>query len=334
MWVSEIPTPALIVEAKTFQSNLKKMGSKWPGRTLRTHVKAYKSTAMAKEIASLGHDTFCAATSKEIIGLSNAGLGEDLLLANVILDPIRMSALARCNARVTVAVDSKETIEVAAKAGIKEVVIDIDVGCYRTGCSPSYGPYLTDFARSKGLIVRGVMGYEGHLMTEPEESKAEKVRAAMELLLAAHGEIGGEIISGGGSGTWDTNTFVNELQAGSFALMDKSYKESGLPFEQALFLLVDIISQSSSGWCVANGGLKALGMDHGNPELVGSGLLFYCSDEHTTILPDENGKLPKIGERVRLIPGHVDPTVAYHEQLYLIEGDEVLDIWPIDLRNW
>jgi D-serine deaminase-like pyridoxal phosphate-dependent protein len=79
---------------------------------------------------------------------------------------------------------------------------------------------------------------------------------------------------------------------------------------------------------VADAGLKAFGMDHGNPELGGS-VVWFCSDEHTTFSPPR-----RIGGRVLLVPGHVDPTMAYHERLYLLSGDEVVDCWPVDLRGW
>lgn len=86
----------------------------------------------------------------------------------------------------------------------------------------------------------------------------------------------------------------------------------------------------SKGWAVADCGLKALGMDHGNPSVNGATVLF-CSDEHVIFVPNEP---VAVGDRIRVIPAHVDPTVAYHQQMFLVEEDEVLDSWPIDLRGW
>jgi D-serine deaminase-like pyridoxal phosphate-dependent protein len=84
---------------------------------------------------------------------------------------------------------------------------------------------------------------------------------------------------------------------------------------------------------VLDAGLKAFGMDHGNPSLEAHEV-FFCSDEHTTFLADEAGALPAVGERLRLAPAHVDPTVAYHERLFVLDGDDVVDVWEVDLRNW
>jgi D-serine deaminase-like pyridoxal phosphate-dependent protein len=75
-------------------------------------------------------------------------------------------------------------------------------------------------------------------------------------------------------------------------------------------------------------------MDHGNPSLSDGSAVWYCSDEHVVFAPPEGGSLPAVGDQVQVLPAHVDPTVAYHERLYLTEGDRVLEAWPVDLRGW
>jgi D-serine deaminase-like pyridoxal phosphate-dependent protein len=111
--------------------------------------------------------------------------------------------------------------------------------------------------------------------------------------------------------------------------MDTAYGKLGLPFSQALTVLATVISVSAE-WAVADCGLKALGMDHGDPSIEGSTVLF-CSDEHVTFVPE--GAV-RVGDRIEVVPAHVDPTVAYHGFLHLVEGDEVVEHWPVDLRGW
>jgi D-serine deaminase-like pyridoxal phosphate-dependent protein len=325
----DLQTPALIVDVHAFDHNVATMSAALPGPKLRPHVKAFKSTALAARLAESGHRTFCCATIKEMEGMAAAGLGDDLLLANEVLDCTRLGAIR--GARITVAVDSPETVEAAAAGGVREVLIDVNVGLPRCGCAPGDAGALADLARSKGLEVRGVMGYEGHLMREPEATKGDQVKASMELLLAAHADVGGDVVSGGGTGTYKENTYVTEIQAGSYCLMDTEYVPHAPELRNALFLLTTAISVNPSGFAVVDGGLKSLGMDHGDPTVEG-GTCWFVSDEHTTF---GTGDTPfTVGDRVRLIPGHVDPTVAMHERLHLVDGDDVIDTWPVDLRGW
>jgi D-serine deaminase-like pyridoxal phosphate-dependent protein len=325
--LEDLVTPALVVDAGALDHNLRTMSEALPGARLRPHVKAHKCTALAARQASLGHRAFTCATIREVEGMARAGLGEDLLLANEVVDARR---LARVEARVTLAVDSEATVDVAARDGIREVVIDVNVGLPRCGCRPDRAGRLADRARSAGLLVRGVMGYEGHAMPiEDREKRREVVAQSMALLVEAHAAVGGELVSAGGTGSWDMNEWATEIQAGSYALMDTAYAKLGLPFRQALFVLSTVISKNES-FAVADCGLKALGMDHGNPTIE-RGRIWFCSDEHASFAPEAP---LSVGERIRVLPAHVDPTVAYHERIHVVEGEDVVDVWPVDLRGW
>jgi D-serine deaminase-like pyridoxal phosphate-dependent protein len=334
MKVHDLPTPALLVDVHAFDRNVATMADRWPGLSLRPHVKAFKSTALAARLAEAGHRGFCCATVREVAGMAAAGLGDDLLLANESLDLSRLTPIVAAEqARITVAVDSEETIDAAVRAGIREVLVDVDVGLPRCGCDPADAGRLADRARAQGLDVRGVMGYEGHLMREPGETKAAQVERSMELLLAAHAEVGGDVVSGGGTGTWDINTWVTELQAGSYCLMDTEYTPHAAGFENALHVWATVISKSAKGWGVLDAGLKAFGMDHGDPTVVDVGKCWFVSDEHITFGIAEGAKV-EVGDKAKVIPAHVDPTVSQHERLHVVDGDEVVEVWDVDLRGW
>ncbi len=330
--IDQLPTPALVVERSVFDRNLALMVEARPGDTLRPHVKAFKSTALAREMAAIGHQRFCTATIAEIEGMVAAGVGHDLLLANETLDYRRLGVLVEQGADITVAVDSDAVLAAVVAGGVRRVLIDVEVGLPRCGCDPADAGRLADAARAAGLEVRGVMGYEGHLMMVPDrDRRRDKVEAAMELLLDAHRDVGGDIVSGGGTGTYAVNEWVNEIQAGSYCLMDTQYATLEVPFEIALSVLADVVSVSAKGWAVTNAGLKSFGMDHGNPTWP-DGELRFCSDEHSTLSTDVTPL--RVGDRVRLLPAHVDPTIAKHERLWVVDGDHVIDQWPIDLRYW
>src|SRR3954466_11461223 len=246
--IRELQTPSLLVDRTIFDTNLQLMSQAHPGHRLRPHVKAHKTTELARRQAMLGHETFTCATIREVEGMAAAGLGADLLLANEVLDMRRLGLVVESGARVTVAVDSDVTVEAAAAGGVPEVVVDVNVGLPRCGCAPEDAGRLADRARSRGLAVRGVMGYEGHAMAIPDVAERRTVvEECMGKLLAAHEDVGGDIISAGGTGTYAVNTWAQEIQAGSYALMDTAYSAlTDLPFGQALTVLGTVISTTAA----------------------------------------------------------------------------------------
>ena len=335
MNVGDLPTPALLVDARALERNLATMAAARPGDALRPHVKAHKCTAIAAAQLRHGHRHFTCATTREMVGLAQAGIGDDLLPANETVDRGRLAGIAgwQDRVRMTVAVDSAATIDAAATAGVRDVLIDVAVGLPRCGCPPEDAGRLADGARAEGLRVRGVMGYEGHLMMVADRTeKAARVAEAVGLLRAAHADVGGEIVSAGGTGTYDLHHEATEVQAGTYALMDTDYAKLGQPFELAVSVLGTVISVSRR-WAVLDVGLKALALDHGNPDVDG-GAVWFCSDEHLTYAPADGQRWPVVGERVRVWPAHLDPTMAKHELLRVVEDDHVVDTWAIDLAGW
>jgi len=330
MRIDELQTPALLVEREVLQSNVDVMASALPGTRLRPHVKAHKCTELARVQHAAGHHGFTCATIREVEGMAKAGLGTDLLLANEVLAAHRLGALVEQGHRVTVAVDSPETVAAAADGGVHEVVVDVNIGLPRCGCPPAEAGRIAELARARGLTVRGVMGYEGHLMMmQPPDEQRRLTEEAMGLLLAAHTDVGGDLVSAGGTGTYAINTWATEIQAGSYALMDTSYATLGYPFGHALSILATVISVSPD-YTVADVGLKSLGMDHGNPTIADA-QVWFCSDEHTTFAPAEP---LSVGARVRVLPAHIDPTVALHEAMWLVDGNQVRQRWAVNLRGW
>lgn len=327
------PTPCLVIDADAFAHNVAAMAEVNPGLRLRPHVKAFKCTELARRLAKNGHTAFTCATLAEVEGMAAAGLGDDLLLANESVDVEHLTRVAALDARVTIAVDSPETIAAAAAAGVDEVFIDVNVGLPRCGCPPDQAGALAEQARAAGLRVRGVMGYEGHLMmVEDPDEKSAKVADSMALLARAAADVGTDLISAGGTGTYRTNTVATEIQAGSYTLMDTDYSKLDSPFRQALWLEATIISRNpESGYVVADSGLKSMGMDHGKPTWP-HGKVWFCSDEHVTMAPDDLDRW-SVGDRVRLAPAHIDPTIAKHERMWFVEGDDIVE-WPVDLRHW
>ncbi len=334
--IHDLATPAIVIDCDALDRNIATMSLLRPGAKLRPHVKATKCTELAIRQVAAGHNNFTCATVREMIGMADAGLGVDLLLANEVIDARKLKSLAEAqeHAMMTVAIDSDETLRAAARAGIRNVLIDVNVGLPRCGCAPEVAGALADRARQASLNVRGVMGYEGHLMmVATRDERQAKVAESMALLTRAAQDVGGEIVSAGGTGTYDLHesTGVTELQAGSYSLMDAQYAQLGLPFEQAAWVLATVVSRSAK-WSVINAGLKAMSTDHGNPQVAGHSV-WFCSDEHTTIAATHGDQLA-VGSAVRVVPSHIDPTIAMHDVAWVVRGEEIIDSWEIDLRGW
>jgi D-serine deaminase-like pyridoxal phosphate-dependent protein len=351
---SEIPTPALVVDLPAMERNIRRMAEFFaagPCR-LRPHFKAHKTPAIARRQLAAGSVSGLTCATVDELEVA-AGFCDDLLLANEIVDAQkcrRAAALAR-RVRVTIAVDSDGGVEALSAAARAEgvtfgVLIDLDVGQGRCGVMPGDDAVAlaTRAARTPGLVLRGVMGYEGHL--QPVADRAERgarARAAMQPLvetahrMRAEG-LGCEIVSAGGTGTYDISGRVpgiTEIQAGSYVLMDSDYGRLGLPFEQALFVLGTVISRPVPTRIVADCGHKACSKDHGLPEVedLPGATVTALNDEHAVIAVPASARIAP-GERIRLRPSHIDPTINLHDVLYALEGDGVVDVWPVAARGY
>ena len=188
------------------------------------------------------------------------------------------------------------------------------------------------------------MGYEGHLQPIRERSDREsRTRLAMQglvgtaQLLRASG-LSCEVVSAGGTGTYDISgriDGVTEIQAGSYALMDTDYSGVGVPFEPAFSVLGTVVSRPAPDRCVADCGHKAASKDHGYPSVKGiaGAKVTALNDEHATIaLPPES--TVAVGDLVELLPSHTDPTINLHDVFYVVDGDRVIDVWPIAARGY
>jgi len=345
MRTADVSTPALCVDLDALERNVATMAAFFRGRpcALRPHVKAHKTPAIARLQADAGATGFTCATVREAEVLARHGFG-DLLIANEVVDATkvpRLRALAE-RARVTLAVDSREGLALIRDLPL-DVLVDVNVGLPRCGVAPAGALELARALAATRLRLRGVMGYEGHAMAIADPAdRARVAREAMAVLLEVARTLRADglpvdVVSAGGTGTYDvTGTIpgVTEVQAGSYALMDTAFARFGLPFAEALRCLATVVSVQGR-LAVLDAGLKALAVDHGNPELppdVPASVLFL-SDEHASLAVGD-GFRARPGDRLWLRPSHVDPTVNLHDRLYAIRGDDLVDVWPVEARGY
>jgi len=357
----EIDTPALVLDLDAFEANLERMAALLAptGARLRAHAKTHKSPVIAHRQIALGAVGQCVQKVAEAEALAWAGV-PDILVSNEVVGAgklARLAALARI-ARVAVCADDAAqvaAIESAAGAGgvRLSVLVEIDVGGARCGVAP--GPDAVALAEriaaSPHLRFGGLQAYHGraqHLRRADERRGAiagaiDAARRTVEQLRQQGLDC--PIVGGGGTGTFEheaSSGIYNEIQAGSYCFMDADYarnlNESGAPvstFRQSLFVLSTVMSAPRQGVAVLDAGLKALAVDSGLPLVWARPDVRYvgASDEHGKLEYGSESEAPKLGEKLRLVPGHCDPTVDHHDWYVGVRDGRVECLWPVAARG-
>lgn len=353
--IADIETPALVIDLDAFDRNIAAMRDavQGSGVRLRPHGKAHKCPDIALRQMAEGAVGICCQKVSEAEVFVAAGV-PDVLVTNEVADlrKLRRLAALAATARVGICVDSPSHVALLAEAtagtGARmDVLVEIDVGQGR--CGMPVGPELAAMAAAiaalPGLSFAGLQAYHGtaqHLRTPEERRDAiagavERVRQAKTILAGAG--FACRIVSGAGTGTFSLEMAsgeYTELQAGSYALMDADYARNsfeGPAFAHALTLHATVISTAVAGKAVLDVGYKGAAVDSGFPVPLGLETdVTGMSDEHTVLRQPMNAPL-LVGDRVRLIPGHVDPTVNLHDWFVCVRGSAVEALWPIAARG-
>lgn len=346
----ELTTPALLLDLATLRSNIAAMSAWAHGRVhVRPHAKTAKCVEIARMQIAAGAIGVTTATVWEATAMLRAGIG-DVLIANEVVGDEKIALLAGAArlGSVTVAVDdernARQLSAAATGAGAEiGVLVDVDVGLHRAGVRTLEAAHAVaaEVARLPGLALRGVMGYEGHVVTEPNrELRAQGAAQAMERLMSfvdhlqAHG-FAVEVVSAGGTNTFDmtgAHPRVTEIQAGSYALMDAAYAPLTPAFRPALTMLATVVSRQGTT-AVLDCGTKVLATEMAPPQLpAGCGSVREIHEEHLLLDVPEGERLA-LGERVELVVGYCGGTVNLHDVYHVVAGDEVVDVWPIIARG-
>ncbi|UWR01991.1 DSD1 family PLP-dependent enzyme [Ruegeria conchae] len=360
---SEIQTPCLILDLDALERNIKKMGdyAKAHGMRHRVHGKMHKSVDVAKLQEKLGGAVgVCCQKVSEAEVFARGGI-KDILVSNQVRDPAKIDRLARLpqlGARMIVCVDDIENIsdlsEAAQRHGTDlEVFVEIDCGAGRCGVTTTENVVTIAKAAeaAPNLKFTGIQAYQGAMQhLDTYEARKEKLDAAIAMVEDAYdglksAGIDCELVSGGGTGSYyfEANSGVyNELQCGSYAFMDADYgrilDKNGNRIDQgewenALFILTSVMSHAKADKAICDAGLKAQSVDSGLPFIFGRDDVEYlkCSDEHG-VIGDPNGAL-KVNDRLRLVPGHCDPTCNVHDWYVGVRNGKVEALWPVSARG-
>ena len=360
--IDVIDTPALVLELDAFESNLERMAAFVRGSSvrLRPHAKSHKCPEIAKRQIALGAVGICAQKTSEAEAFVDAGVG-DVLVSNEVVGRAKLDRLARLakRAKVSVCCDdaaNARDISAAARAAgsTLDVLIEVDVGQHRCGVEPGEpaAALAKEIASLPGLRFAGLHAYHGgaqHLRSVEERRAAIEGAAALaratKWLIQSRG-IPCPTVTGAGTGTFPferSSGVYDEIQPGSYVFMDADYNrnawadpaESFPKFEQSLFVLATVMSTPAPDRAVVDAGLKASSIDSGMPTLVGWPGVEYAkaSDEHGVLAIAAGTLGPSLGERVRLVPGHCDPTVNLYDWIVCVRAGRVEALWPIAARG-
>ncbi len=360
MTLAEVDTPALLLDLDAFERNLDRLDQSLAGARIRVrpHAKSHKCPEIALRQMARGAIGVCCQKVAEAEAMVEGGV-MNVLVSNEVVGASKLARLAGLakRARVSVCVDDAQNVadldSAARTAGTKiDVLVEVNVGANRCGVEPGE-PCVALALRivaAKHLRFAGLHAYQGaaqHART-PVERKAAIARAVQHVshtieALQAHG-LKPEIVTGAGTGTYllEAGSGVyNEIQPGSYIFMDADYNrnlgDDGRPvnnFEQSLYVWTTVMSHATAERAVVDAGLKALSVDSGMPlvaDLPGVEFL-KASDEHGVLKLPQGSRL-KVGDKIRLVPGHCDPTVNLYDWIVGMRGDEVESVWPVTARG-
>ncbi|MDO9464264.1 MAG: DSD1 family PLP-dependent enzyme [bacterium] len=353
----EIDTPALLLNLDLFEANIFQMARYFEGirANLRPHVKTHKTPMIAKKQIEAGAKGITCAKLGEAEVMANHQI-ENILIANQIVGKQKIKRLIKLTKRadLIVAVTDHENVRNLSLAAEKEdikldVIIEVEVGMNRCGTAP--GLETLELARGivkiKNLNFRGIMGYEGHVMVPMDiEERRQKTLQADKLLvdtakLIENTGIKVEIVSAGGTGTFDiTGNYpgITEVQAGSYCLMDSSYREYKnlmSKFQCAVTVYASVIGRPTAERVVVDTGLKSISIDQGIPYPKEKNFfkVVELHEEHMCLELKRPDLKIDIGDKIEFIPSHICTTVNLHDKFYCIRGNELKEVWDIEARG-
>ncbi len=360
---ADIQTPCLVLDLDALERNIKKMGdyARVHGMRHRVHGKMHKSVDVALLQESLGGSCgVCCQKVSEAEVFARGGI-KDVLVSNQVRDPAKIDRLARLpllGARTIVCVDDLANVPDLSAAAVRhgttiECLVEIDCGAGRCGVktTPEVVAIAQAIDAAAGLKFAGIQAYQGAMqhMDIFADRKAKIDLAVAQVADAVTGlravGLDCDIVGGGGTGSYQFEAgsgVYNELQCGSYAFMDADYgrilDENGQridrgEWENALFILTSVMSHAKADKAIVDAGLKAQSVDSGLPVVFGRTDVKYvkCSDEHG-VIDDPMGVL-RVNDKLRLVPGHCDPTCNVHDWYVGVRGGVVEVVWPVSARG-
>lgn len=361
MLISELETPAVIVDLDIMDRNLARMAGycREHQLRLRPHTKTHKIPELAKRQLAGGAAGITVAKLGEAEVMLAAGIN-DMLIAYPIVGPKKTKRVAELaqQANITVSLDAEEVARGLSEATTREgtkigVLIEMDVGFGRCGLSQEADvlALARKIAELRGLEFKGLMFFPGHFGVAPDERAAMRVQVndflkrTLEVLSDAG--LPASIVSGGSTPTaYEGGLFygVNEVRPGTYIFNDRNTVaiSACTVADCALSVIVTVVSTAVSGRAVVDGGSKTFSYDrYQGGDGRGFGIvkedpaaeLERFSEEHGHLNIQRSERRYRVGERLSVIPNHVCTTVNMHDEIYGVRGERVEEVWRVEGRG-
>jgi D-serine deaminase-like pyridoxal phosphate-dependent protein len=359
--ISDLETPAIVVDLDVMERNLSRMADYCRSKNLRLrpHTKSHKIPELAKHQIGYGARGITVAKIGEAEVMLDAGI-TDILIAYPIIGRGKAEKLAdlATRANITVALDSEEVArEISNEANKRKVrigvLVELDVGFRRCGLTneDELLALAQKIAGLPSLEFEGVMFFPGHFVVGPNE-RAKLLVGVNDLLTRAitkfeKAGVPLSTVSGGSTPTArEGHSFrgVNEIRPGMYIFNDRNMVGIGIADVEdcALSVITTVVSTSVSGRAIIDAGSKTLSSDQ---YLAGDGRGFglvkgdpdaeldHLSEEHGHLNISRSSHKYRVGERLTITPNHVCSTVNMHNRIHGVTGEQVETVWEVAGRG-
>ena len=362
--IQDLDTPALLIDLSRVNKNIEDMQKKAnsAGVHLRPHTKTHRTPALAFLQLGAGAHGISVAKIGEAEVMAHSGIN-DIFIASVTMGKQKIERLKRLavQTKVMIGVDDEEQVMelstiFAAEQKPIDVLIEIETGEERTGLVP--GERLIRLARfikkASGIRLKGVFSHEGHTYSAStayecralfKKSQEHTLRAAD---LIRNEGISIDVISIGATPSLllgDLLPGITEIRPGTYILMDAAQGHAIQDYSRcAATVLATVTSKPTSERVVVDAGVKALTSfvrTKGICITPGFGLvkgfndlrIAKLYDEHGIILDSAANKKLRLGDKIQIIPNHICPTCSLYDTMYILDGENVVDEYPILCRG-
>ena len=368
MNISEIPTPAVLVESSTLARNIAQMQKAVGehGKALRPHCKTHKSPVIARMQLAAGATGICCAKLGEAEVFADAGI-TDIRLPYP-LNPANADRVFALADRISLSfvVDdpnvAREWSTLAVRRGrTLAVLVKVDVGFHRCGIDPGdprAAAIVGAMASLPGLRFLGLLSHAGHGYgaASADEARAiaeEEARILRELAAAA--PVPSAEISVGATPTARFSVAldgITEMRPGNYAYFDRTQVALGAAGwgDCALTVLARVVSRPAPDRVILDSGSKTLTKDlaRGFTDAPGYGTVLSdlravtpderltienLSEEHATVKAAGGDPGLPTGTLVRVVPNHSCVVSNLVDFVWMVDGDRVVERLPVAARG-